>query len=108
MAYGADVVRVGSKEHGAACVAKRIEALNGNALSVEYLGAVVNLETAYRGEAGAALLDCIIRRLSHGNQCCGILTKVLVNALLAELVIALDGLVEILLVNAGFLGKFIN
>ena len=92
MAVALNVDRVVVRVHIAGAVADGVQTLDGLALGVDNLEVVGNRDTANNGEQARSNLGCVEGTLLDGEQEVGFLVEVGVFTLLANLVVALDGL----------------
>ena len=108
MAVALNVDRVVVRVHIAGAVTDGVQALDGLALGVDNLEVVGNRDTANNGEQARSNLGCVEGALLDGEQEMGFLVEVGVFTLLANLVVALDGLLGLVNVNIELLEQFVD
>ena len=108
MAVALNVDRVVVRVHVAGAVADGVQALDGLALGVDNLEVVGNRDAANNGEQAGSNLGRIEGTLLDGEQEVRFLVEVGVFALLANLVVALDGLLGLVDVDVELLEQFVD
>ncbi len=108
MAVALNVDRVVVRVHVARAVANGVQALDGLTLGVDNLEVVGNRDAADNGEQARGNLGRVEGALLDGEQEVRFLEEVSVFALLANLVVALDGLLGLVNVDVELLEQFVD